>query len=347
MIDIIQVLGIAFFVLIGTYLLVPLNIRLSNRWGIIALPSERKIHKLARPEAGGLSFAILIVIAQAIVGFLHSSEFIGQALLKLSAVGIVAIVLGVIDDKYDSKARYKFLGQICLGIIMYIIGYRVHSLTNPMGSDFILGWMSFPITVIWYLVMINAINLIDGIDGLACGITIIVSAILLVVGIREQNILAITLSSLLMAGNLGFIRYNFFPAKIFMGDTGSLFIGLNIAAIATAGSSQYKGITTMTLMIPISVMAIPLIDVLLAVSRRIKDGNLFKADRAHLHHTMLDFGLSQRAISIIVYIATFLFGLIAIGFSFSSKKILFSVLLGLMTIMVIVAYILMRQEDKK
>ncbi len=251
--NVIQTLGITLFVLIGTYLLVPLNIRLSNRWGMIALPNERKIHLLARPEAGGLSFAILIVIAQAVVGFLHSSEFIGQALLKLSAIGIVAIILGLIDDKYEIRARYKFLGQIGLGITMYLIGYRVNYLTNPLGEHFILGFLSFPMTVIWYLVMINAINLIDGIDGLACGITIIVSAILMVVGIRENNMLAITLSSLLMAGNLGFIRYNFFPAKIFMGDTGSLFIGLNIAAIATAGSSQYKGITTMTLMIPISV----------------------------------------------------------------------------------------------
>ena len=110
-----------------------------------------------------------------------------------------------------------------------------------------LGWMDL------------AINFIDGLDGLACGITIIVSAVLIVIGIKEQNELVIAISSFLLAGNLAFLRYNFYPAKIFMGETGALFIGLNIAAISTAGTSQYKGITSITLMVPLAVMAVPLI----------------------------------------------------------------------------------------
>ncbi len=342
-----QTFVLALMILIGTYLFVPYNIKLAKRFGFLAHPNERRIHLHSQPEAGGLSFALWIVLGQAIMGFIHYNSFWGLALLRLSAVGVVAIALGLFDDRYESRARYKFIWQIALGVIMYVINYRVSYLTNPLGEHFILGWLSFPMTVLWYVMMINAINLIDGIDGLACGITAIVSAILLVVGLMELNILVIVLAAFLLAGNIAFLKYNFYPAKIFMGDTGALFIGLNIAAISTASTSQYKGITTMTLMIPLSVMAIPLIDVFLAIFRRIKGGNIFKPDKAHIHHTMLGFGLSQKTISIIVYIATFLFGLIAIGFSFSSKKILFSVLLGLMVLMVIVAYILMRQEQKK
>ncbi|MDZ4121988.1 MAG: MraY family glycosyltransferase, partial [Candidatus Cloacimonadaceae bacterium] len=293
------------------------------------------------------SFALWIILGQAIIGFQQAHSWIGLSLIRLSIVGVLALLMGLFDDRYESRARYKFVWQIGLGIIMYMINYRVNYITNPLGEHFILGWLSFPATVLWYVMVINAINLIDGMDGLACGITIIVSAILLTVGLLEHNYLVITLSGLLLAGNLAFIFHNFYPAKIFMGDTGALFIGLNLAAISTASTSQYKGITSMTLMIPLSVMAIPLLDVLFAIFRRIKGGNIFKADRAHIHHTMLGFGLSQKTISIIVYIATLLFGLIAIGFSLSSKKILFSVLLGLMILMVVVAYILMRQEQKK
>jgi UDP-GlcNAc:undecaprenyl-phosphate GlcNAc-1-phosphate transferase len=329
------------------HVLMPINLRLSRRLDIVAHPNERRIHKTSIPEAGGLSFAIPVVIMQATFGLVSGNNVMGKMLLQLSGVGLLALLLGLWDDKYESRARLKLLWQICLGVFMYFVGYRVLYLTNPLGEHFVLGWMSFPITVLWYMMVLNAINLIDGIDGLASGISLIVCAVLLIVGIKEQNELVIAISSFLLAGNAAFLWYNFFPAKIFMGETGALFIGLNIAAISTAGSSQFKGITTMTMMIPLAVMAVPLLDVGLAIFRRLRGGNIFRADKAHIHHTMLAFGFSQKTISIIVYIVTLLFGLIAIGFSFSSKKILFSVLLGLLALMVVIAYILMRQEQKK
>jgi UDP-GlcNAc:undecaprenyl-phosphate GlcNAc-1-phosphate transferase len=330
-----------------THLLLPFNIKISRRYNILALPSERRIHKTAIPEAGGLCFAIPIIVAQASFGLLSGDPALGRMLLQLSGVGLLAIALGLWDDKYESHANYKLIWQLSIGVIMYFIGYRVLYLTNPLGEHFVLGWMSFPVTILWYLIILNAINLIDGMDGLASGISAIVCAVLLIVGIKEGNLLVITICAFLLAGSSAFLFYNFFPAKIFLGETGALFIGLNIAAISTAGSSQFKGITSMTLMIPLAVMAVPLLDVALAVVRRVRFGNIFRADKAHIHHTMLAFGFSQKAISIIVYIVTLLFGLIAIGFSFSSKKILFSVLLGLLAFMVVIAYMLMRQEQKK
>lgn len=332
---------------LASHLLMPLNIRFSKRFNIVAHPNERRINKTAIPEAGGLCFAIPIILAQAVYGLLTGYSEVSNMLLQLSGAGLVAIGLGMWDDKYESKAYHKLLGQIFLGVLMYVIGYRVLFLTNPLGEHFVLGWMSLPVTILWYVVILNAINLIDGLDGLASGISIIVSLVLLVVGIKEANNLVVIICSLLIAGNSAFLIYNFFPAKIFLGDTGAMFIGLNIAAISTAGSSQFKGITSMTLMIPLTVMAVPLLDVGLAVLRRIRYGKLFTADKGHIHHTMLAFGFSQKAISIIVYIVTLLFGLIAIGFSFSSKKLVFSLLLGLLAMMVVIAYWLMRQEQKK
>ncbi|HOZ00957.1 MAG TPA: MraY family glycosyltransferase [Candidatus Syntrophosphaera sp.] len=330
-----------------THLLVPLNIRFSSRFRIIAQPSARKIHLEPKPEAGGLSFALPILFALVATGLWVLPVPLGKSYIALAGVGLLALAFGVIDDRYESQARYKFLGQLAIGVLMYFIGFRVAKLTNPFGPEFVLGWMSFPVTLVWYLVVMNAINLIDGIDGLACGVCVIVCAVLLVVGIKERNALVIGLAAFLLAGNLAFLRYNFFPARIFLGDTGSQFNGLIIAAISTAGATQFKGITSMTLLIPLSVLAIPLIDMALAVFRRLRMGNIFSADKAHLHHIMLSLGLSQRAISLIVYVVTLLFGLIAIGFSFSSKKILFLVLLGLLVLTVVAAYLIMRQGRKK
>lgn len=344
---ILMIAGFSLVVYLSTNLLVPLNIKLSNKHGIIALPNERRVHSYPIPEAGGLSFALPIILVQSLLGFLTRFDPMGNMLIRLAGVASITLIFGVLDDRHESKARYKLLWQMAIAIVMYLLGFRVEFLTNPLGADFQLGWLSFPITLVWYLMVMNAINLIDGIDGLASGICVIVSVVLLVVGVQGQNPFTIALSSFLIAGNLAFLRFNFHPAKIFLGDTGALYNGLIIAAISTAGTQQFKGVTSMTLMIPLSALAIPLLDVVLAVFRRIRMGSIFSADKAHLHHAMLALGLSQKAISLIVYIVTLLFGLIAIGFSLSSKRILFLVLLGLLMLMVVIAYILMRLEKRK
>ena len=337
-------LGIGIHLL--THLLVPLNMRFSTRLDILAHPGERKIHNGSIPEAGGLSFALPIILSQIVLALFLPQPERGR-MFWLAGVEVATLILGFMDDRHDTRAWLKFLLQIGIGVAMYLIGFRVESLTNPFGSEIMLGWASFPVTLLWYLVVMNAINLIDGIDGLASGICAIVCAVLLIVGIKGQNLIAAALSAFLMAGNLAFLRFNFHPAKIFLGDTGALFNGLVIAAIATTGTQQYKGITSMTLIIPLSVLAIPLIDISLAVLRRLRFGNIFVADKAHLHHAMLGLGLSQKAISLIAWVVTLLFGLIAIGFSFSTKRILFLVLWGLLALGVILAYVVMQHGRKK
>ncbi len=331
-----------------SFALVPWNRRFSTRHGIIDTPNERGIHKISTPVAGGLSFGLPIVFVQLITSLLLRNSELGRFFFELSAVGVLAMTFGVIDDRFESPAKHKILWQLILGIVMYVIGYRVVYLTNPLGTHFILGRMSFPVTVLWYVIVINAINLIDGMDGLATGIAAIVSLVLLVVGILEGNQLVIALSAFLFAGTLAFLRYNFHPASIFLGETGSQFIALNIAAISTAGSAQFKGITSMTMMIPLAALGVPLLDAVLAVFRRIRAGKtIYLADKGHIHHTMLEYGFSQKRIALIVYFITILFGLIAIGFSFTDKKVLFSLLMALLAFIVIFAYIFMRLEKDK
>jgi UDP-GlcNAc:undecaprenyl-phosphate GlcNAc-1-phosphate transferase len=249
------------------------------------------------------------------------------------------------DDRFETPAILKLVWQIFIAGLMFFIGYRVTHLTNPLGTDFSLGWMSFLLPCFGFCsVQRHQPDRRHGRPGLRNHDHSFSSASDSGFPATEQP--GNGHSAFLMAGNLAFLRYNFYPARIFLGETGALFIALNIAAISTAGSSQFKGITSMTLMIPLAVLAIPVLDVALAFFRRIKLGHIFTADKAHIHHTMLAFGFSQRTISLIVYIVTLLFGLIAIGFSLSSKKLLFSVLLGLLALMVVIAYLIMRREKK-
>lgn len=330
-----------------TRLLVPLNIKFSQKSGTVAKPNERSIHSTPIPTAGGLSFGLVGVLLQFVFGIIYWDTPYGSSLIKLGAISILMMIVGFVDDKYQIRVRYKLLGQILITLLMFYAGYRVTYLTNPLGSHFLLGWISLPLTVFWFLLTMNAINLIDGLDGLASGITCIVSVVLAVVGLLSKNPLVMILATILLGTNLAFLKYNFYPAKIFMGDTGSLLIGLNIAAISTASSSTFKGITTMTLMVPVIVLAIPIIDTGLAVFRRIGTGSIFRADKAHLHHYLLRLGLSQQTIAYITYFVTGLFGLAAIGFSFSPRKVLFSLVVLLMAVLIVTTYYIIHKGQKK
>ncbi len=340
-------IGIFAAAYVGTRLLVPLNIRFSQTKGIMAMPNDRSIHSVPVPTAGGLSFGLVIILLQVIWGLINLENEYGASLIKLALISLLVIALGLFDDKYKSRVRYKLLGQVMITLLMFHAGYKVTYLTNPLGENFFLGSLSLPVTIIWFLLTMNAINLIDGLDGLASGITCIVSVVLAVTGMLSKNPLVLILAAILLGTNLAFLKYNFFPARIFMGDTGSLLIGLNIAAISSAGNTTFKGITTMTLMVPIIAMAIPIIDTSLAVFRRIGKGSIFRADKAHLHHYLLKLGLSQPTIALITYFITCLFGLAAIGFSFSSKKILFSLVVLLMAILIVLAYYLIHKGQKE
>ncbi len=330
-----------------TTLLVPINIRLASSFNIVDKANSESVHKSDTPLGGGLSIALSVVIALLLIRQLLSiPESPGTYSL---IIGIVFIVIsGLIDDKVRLNAYYKILFQIAAASFMYWRGYSITLLTNPWGDAVSLQFLSFPITLLWFLILINAFNLIDGIDGLATGIAMIVSLILIFVGYRFHNIFLSISASFLFAGCLAFLRYNFPPAKIFLGDTGSQFIGFYLAAISIAGSAQYKGITTMTLLIPIIIMFIPLIDTLLAVLRRIKyKKSIFDRDQHHLHHKMLKMGFNAKTINYTCYFITALFGLIAIGFSYADKSLLFTILICLAILVFLIIYSLAKKELMK
>ncbi|HNX00725.1 MAG TPA: MraY family glycosyltransferase [Candidatus Cloacimonadota bacterium] len=316
--------------------------------GILDKPSPRKIHKEATALSGGFSFAIPILLMQLIFSYLPQGQGFSEQTRKLVIMGFITLMIGLLDDKYVSSARFKLIYQIFLSIVMFFSGFQITTLTNPFGAEFQLGYLSFPITIFWYLLVINALNFIDGLDGLAAGITVIINLLLTVIGIMNHNPFVAFNSVILAAGAFAFLRYNFYPASIFMGDSGSMFLGLNIASISSAGSMQFKGITAMTMLVPIIALFLPLFDIFLAVFRRLKNKtNIFKPDKAHLHHKMLDLGLSQKTVALVAYFITFLFALIAFGFSFSTKKILFMLLIILLVICMIISYLLIRRENHK
>lgn len=341
----------------STMLIVPANIRFSLKNKIVDAPHKRGIHTTTIPLAGGISFGVVSVILQIIVFSLVKlavglSAFVasdvGMKLLYLAIAGILILLLGFFDDKRKFTAKYKLYFQIIIVCFLYLVGFRMSNLTNPFGEEILLGILSFPMTIIWFLLVINAINLIDGLDGLATGIGIIVNIVIGIVGIINGNIFIMVNSVILIGSLLAFLRYNFYPAKIFMGDTGSMFIGVNIAALAVTGTQQFKGIAAITLLIPIIVLIIPLTDTFLAIFRRVKQNiNIFEADKKHIHHRLLNLGFNQSTIALICYFITFLFGLIAISFSIISKRIVLSVLLIIAILLILLMFLLIKKLERK
>lgn len=328
-----------------TYLIVPFNIKLSIISGVVDKPHDRGIHKKIMPLSGGLSFSLVILVVSFLTTYFVDSINYRNNVISTALGGFFIVVLGFADDKVKLSAFFKLTFQILIVIFLYYSGIKIDKITNPFGNDLILGNFSLPITILWFLLIINAINLIDGIDGMATGIAVIVNTVLFLVGVMYNNLFLTTLSLICVASYLAFLKYNFYPAKIFMGDSGSLFIGYFLAAISIYGNKQYKGITAMTLLIPIISLFIPLMDTVMAVFRRIKKGNnIFIADKLHYHHKMLEFGFTQDKICIISYFITFLFGLIAFGFTFAPKQVLILIFFLLAIILTLIFYNLIRRS---
>lgn len=330
-----------------TFLLVPVNIKLANKKGWLDYPNERSSHTKAIPISGGLAFGLVICLAQVAFGFLFWDPQSSLMVFGLAVINVLILTVGLVDDLLKLKPRDKLLLQLLISSLLYTVGFRIEVLTNPFGPDLFLQYLSFPFTVFWFLAISNAINLIDGLDGLASGITLISGIVLCLVGLISGNPLVFYLSLILVAGNLAFLKYNFYPAKIFMGDSGSLFNGFNLAVLSVTGISQFKGVTAMTIALPVVVMLFPIMDTVMAMVRRIrKKQSIFGADKEHIHHKLLKLGLSQKGICYIAYFLTSLFGLLAIGFYFSTKQIFLIALVILIALCFIFAWLLLQSIFK-
>ncbi|HHV71616.1 MAG TPA: undecaprenyl/decaprenyl-phosphate alpha-N-acetylglucosaminyl 1-phosphate transferase [Clostridia bacterium] len=302
------------------YLLTPLVIKLAYGVGALDKPDKRKVHQKPTPRLGGL--AIYLAFLAAVFYALPMEEEIKGILVGSSLI----VLLGVIDDLKQLSAKTKLLGQIAAAFVLVGYGVRIEWITNPINGIFYLNKLSIPVTVFWIVGVTNTVNLIDGLDGLAAGVSTIASVTLLMVAFRFGQASTIFLTAAVAGACIGFLPYNFNPAKIFMGDTGSMFLGFVLSAIAVTGT--LKSATTIALGVPILALGLPIIDTTCAIIRRYRNGTpIYKADKGHLHHRLLDMGMSQKKAVLVMYGISSVLGLTAIILSNLNNFILETILL--------------------
>lgn len=282
--------------------------------GAIDIPKdERRIHKKPIPRLGGLAIFLGTIVS--ILLFLPKSS---ETLAIVAGCTIIAII-GIFDDKYELKSKVKLLGQIAAAVVLIIGGVRIDWISNPFGDGMIyLNWLAIPVTLFWVVGITNTMNLIDGLDGLAAGIAVISSGSLFIVSLLNGRF-ATALISIAIAGSaLGFLPYNFNPAKIFMGDTGSMFLGYALAAISIQGA--VKSAAAIAIAVPILALGVPIFDTTFAIVRRAINGKpIMEADKGHLHHRLLAKGLTQKQAVLIMYGVSLLLGISAILISSSDE----------------------------
>jgi UDP-GlcNAc:undecaprenyl-phosphate GlcNAc-1-phosphate transferase len=290
-----------------TAFLTPVVYNFSHRIGAIAIPSLRKIHQNVTPTGGGLAI---------FAGFLTAALFFNRTspeILGFLIGGTVITGIGLLDDIFDLPPATKFFGQILAALIVIYSGVRVEFVANPAGGGLVnLGFLSLPFTFIWIVGLANAINFIDGLDGLAAGVSAIsattLGVVALLTGRYDAGVLAFTLA----AAAFAFIPFNFSEKKkIFMGDSGSNFLGYSLAVIAIMGMVKVAAVFSM--LIPILILAIPIFDITFAVVRRLLAGKSpFQPDTLHLHHRILNKGFSHKQTTFIIYGINIILGVVAI-----------------------------------
>lgn len=291
----------------------PMTIKLAFRVGAIDIPKDaRKIHAKPMPRIGGLSFILAFFIAVLFVLLTSNVSNMPNLFGFFLGAGIVAAV-GFIDDTKNIKPWMKFLGQSIGAICVIASGLRICYINIPFLVLYGLNdVLSIIITYFWLVGVTNAINLIDGLDGLATGVSAISTLSLLVIFILNgASEIAVVLVAALLGGLIGFLPYNFNPAKTFMGDAGSNFLGFVLATLSMIGLA--KTYTVMTIVLPVVILGLPIFDTLFAICRRLAHHkSIMQADRGHIHHRLIDAGLSQRQAVIILYAITALLGIFAV-----------------------------------
>jgi UDP-GlcNAc:undecaprenyl-phosphate GlcNAc-1-phosphate transferase len=289
-------------------ILTPLVVRAARAWNIMDTPGVRKIHASAIPRIGGV--AIALAMLGVLVPFFFMDNALGEAfhktglrLVSLLGAGIAMFLVGLTDDILDLRARVKFMAQILAAMVICAYGVRIENIeiTDRLVLNF--GWWSWPITIFWVVGITNAVNLIDGLDGLAAGIAAVTCGVIAVFAFyTDQPVMAVMMMALL-GSLIGFLFFNFNPAKIFMGDCGTMFIGFILAAASVMCTT--KSTTLVGLALPALALGIPIFDTLFSIIRRIVERrSIFAPDRSHIHHKLLDMGLRHRHVVIVMYLVT-------------------------------------------
>jgi UDP-GlcNAc:undecaprenyl-phosphate GlcNAc-1-phosphate transferase len=303
---------------LASYLATPWARRLAEKLGALDLPSDRKVHTNPTPRLGGIAVFIGFCLP---LGFFYLVENRVSEIFKsyetpvaaLVLAGVAMLALGIYDDCKGADARKKLSVQIPAALCLYFIGgFRIDILSNPFGDPIHLGLFSLPFSVLWIVMITNAINLLDGIDGLVPGVTASIGLCLGIINVLYGNIFIAVLTFCLAGACLGFLPHNFAPAKIFLGDSGSLFIGITLAGISMY--SLFKGTTATLIAVPLMLFGLPLFDTTtVVIGRMARRKPLFQADKSHVHHRLLDLGLTQRQAAVFLYIVTALLGALSIS----------------------------------
>src|SRR2546423_2804693 len=275
------------------------------------------LHNPPPPRLGGVAIFFSVALALAWLPFVGNlvteslKEHWSDAVAVLASSALV-FLFGVFDDLVGAKARWKFVAQVAAGLLFYALGGRIEAVTVPfVGSFAVPPVLSLVFTLLWVVGGSNAFNLLDRLDRLATGPSLFAALVVLAVALLTGRPLVAVISLALAAALIGFLRYNFNPASIFLGDSGSLFIGFLLAALSVAGSQ--KASTAVAVAIPLMAFALPVIDTCFAIARRFIAGRpLFEGDREHIHHKLLERGWSQRRVAFVLYGARALFGLLAL-----------------------------------
>ncbi len=278
-------------------------LRLGGRAGWIDRPGRLKLHRIPIPTLGGMAIVCSFLSGLWVIEFLSPRDYFHDLhyLFGLTLAGLLIMGLGIWDDLVGCSAWQKFSIQVLAAFVLYAFGFGIPLVTNPFNDAVSLNFLGFPVTILWIVGVTNAINLIDGVDGLAAGVVLISSLALTVIAFQHQERLVLLAALLLAASLTGFIGFNLPPARIFLGDTGSLFLGLTISAVSLL-ENQRKGTVAVTLLLPIVLMAIPIIDTFLAISRRLIHGrHPFQGDTEHLHHRLLRLGLGPWRVLLVFY----------------------------------------------
>ncbi len=294
----------------------PLVIRLARWIGAVDRPNERKVSKRASmPLLGGLAVAVGCVGGLAVVFATVDMPGMGPGLRGFLAGGTVIVAAGVWDDRYDMRAVVKLAFQLLAAVIAIRAGFRFDLFSNPLTGETLAvpPWIIWPVSLVWIVGVTNAMNLIDGLDGLSSGVGAIIAGTLTVICWQAGQWAGVVIGLALFGSLVGYLPFNFPPARIFLGDTSSMLIGFALSVIALQG---YRKSALLAFLVPLIAMAIPLLDTLLSIVRRVRSGRgVFSPDRLHMHHRLLHREGSHRSAVLMLYFLTACFCMIALSFA--------------------------------
>lgn len=314
-----------------SFLSVPVVIKLSHHVDAMDYPNERKLQKKPVPLLGGLA-----IFGAFMVGYMLYAPMTTK-MLSILMGSFVVVLLGIFDGLNGIKARYKFIVQILAACIIVFYGQIYISDITAFGLSFVIPEpLNYIATIFFIVATVNAINFIDGLDGLCSGISLIYFITIFIIAFILNTLggLDVILSLIMIGAVLGFLMFNFAPAKIYLGDCGSYFLGFIISVIALLG---YKGATLTSLIIPLIILIIPIFDTTFAILRRLlKGGNIGVADKEHFHHQLLKMKFSMRTTVLIIYMINILFAAVSIFYVLGDNRIALGIYIGLMILLLFI-----------